>query len=117
MKLIKEIKRRARNVALAVAGKEPPGPVELAPVKVELHQTKVETFRHGQTLPPFIDELVPFDQVVKHTSREMAKDLGVMLLENGAFKFEIIETRNGKGLPGHILRLEIKFIRPEEVEP
>lgn len=117
MKLIKEIKRRVRNVVLAVAGKEPPGPVELAPVKIELHQTKVETFRHGQTLTLPFGGPVPFDQIIERTRREMAKDLGVILLENGAFKFEILEACKDKEQPRYILRLEIKLIRPEEVEP
>lgn len=117
MKLIKEIKRRARNVTLAVLGKEPERPLLPDPLKIEAHQAKVETFRHEQTLNPFIDEIIPFDQVVKHTRREMARDLGMMLLDAGAFKFEILEGRNIMGLPGHTLRLEIKLIRPEEVEP
>lgn len=112
MKLIKEIKRRVRNVAFAVAGKEPPGPAALEPVKVELHQAKVETFRHGQTLTLPFGGAVPFDQIIERTRREMAKDLGVMLLENGALKFEIVEVC--KEQPRYILRLEIKLIRPEE---
>lgn len=117
MKLIKEIRRRVRNVALAVSGKEPLGPVELAPVKIELHQAKVETFRHGQTLTLPFGGHVPFDQVIEHTRREMAKDLGVILLENGAFKFEILEACTDKEQPRYILRLEIKVIRPEEGKP
>ncbi len=112
MKLIKEIKRRAHNVALAVAGKEPLGPLATEPIRIESHPAKVETFRHGQTLVLPTGGPVPFDQVIERTRREMAKDLGVMLLENGAFKFEILEVC--KDQPRYILRLEIKLIRPKE---
>lgn len=115
MKLIKELKRRARNVALAVAGKEPLGPLAPNPVKIETHQAKVETFYSERRLNPYIDEIVPFGRIVEHTRREMARELGMKLLENGACKFEIIKEQNCMGLPGHTLSLKIKVVKPEEV--
>lgn len=116
MKLIKEIRRRARNIALAAAGKEPLGPITLKPIRIEPHPVKVETFYSERRLNPYIDEIVPFGRIVEHTRREMARELGMKLLENGACKFEIIKEQNCMGLPGHTLSLKIKVVKPEEGE-
>ena len=114
MKLIKELKRRAHNVALAVAGKEPPGPVALAPVKVELHQAKVETFAAGRFIEPIFDEFVKHEAVMEHHRRGLAAEIGRNLLEAGYIKEEIIERPHELGLRGYIMRLTVKVVKPEE---
>lgn len=114
MKLIKEIKRRARNVALAVAGKEPFEPLLPNPVKIEIQQTKVETFAAGRFIEPILDENVRPEVVMEHHRRGLAAEIGRNLLDEGYIKEEIIERPHELGLRGYIVRMTVKVVKPEE---
>lgn len=114
MKLIKEIKRRAHNVWLAAAGKEPLGPIALKPIRIESHQAKVETFAAGRFIEPILDENVRPEVVMEHHRRGLAAEIGRNLLDEGYIKEEIIQRPHELGLCGYIVRLTVKVVKPEE---
>lgn len=112
MKLIKEIKRRVRNVAKAAAGKEffsPPVEVRLSRAQVEL-----ETFAAERFISLAVDELTEPEKLMEYYRRDLAKEIGSRLLYAGALKEEIIQGPNEWGLRGRTLRLSVRAVIPEE---
>lgn len=117
MKLFKEIKRRARNVALAIAGKGAGWQEKLEPVEIKVGPPlKVETFAAERFIGPIIDEYIKPEAVMDCYRRGLAADIGHQLLDEGAITEEISQRPHELGLIGHTLRLTVRVVVPEEEE-
>lgn len=114
MRLFKEIKRRAHNVAQAIAGKGPGWQEKLGPVKLTINQMRVETFAAEQSLGLIVDEFVKPEVVMDHYRRGLAAEIGHKLLDEGFLVEEISQRPHELGLRGPTLRLTVRVVRPEE---
>lgn len=114
MKLFKEIRRRTRNAALAIAGKGPGWQEKLEPVKITINQTRVETFAAEQFLGLIVDEFVKPEVVMDHYRRGLAAEIGHKLLDEGFLVEEISQRPHELGLRDPTLRLTVRVVRPEK---
>ena len=112
MKLFKEIKRRVRNVVLAVAGKDPFPPLTELPIGGK--QVRVETFAAERFISPIIDEFVKPETAMTMYRRGLAAEIGHALLDAGYLKEEIGQRPHELGLRGYTMRLTVRVVKTEE---
>lgn len=116
MKLFKEIKRRAHNVALAIAGKGPGWQEKLEPVKLTINQLRVETFAAEQFIGLLVDDWVKPEAVMNCYRRGLAAEIGHKLLEEGVLVEEIGQRPNDLGPRGYTMRLTARVVVPDGEE-
>lgn len=117
MKIFKEIKRRARNVALAAMGKGAGWQEKLEPVKIKIESPlKIELFAAEQFIGLQVDEIVSPERVMDFYRRSLAGEIGRRLLEEGALIEEITQQPHELGLRGYTMRLTAKVVVSEEKE-
>lgn len=118
MTLFKEIKRRVRNVGLALIGKETRWLEKMEPNKIKIGPpVKVETFAAEQFIGPQVDEWVKPEAVMNCYRRGLAAEIGHKLLEEGVLMEEITQRPHDLGLLGYTMRLSLRVVRPEEEAP
>lgn len=101
MKLIKEIKRRARNVLDALRGEEP----VRRSINV-VHETLLtRDFQVEQILSPRGSVPVPLEII----ENEMARELGRSLLEAGAI---VVDVNGLREEPGERVSLRVRVVMP-----
>ena len=114
MTLFKEIKRRARNVVLALAGKGAGWQEKLEPVQIKVGPSvKVETFA-AERFVENIDEFMKPEMMVDCYRKQLAAKIAGDLLAAGCFEEEMGERPHELGLRGTTLRLTLRVLRPEE---
>lgn len=106
MKAFKEIKRRVRNAAKALAGLEMQ-PVEIALPRIVFERQELHTqdFQVERIISPRWSISVPLRDI----ENEMAKELGRGLLEAGAIVVNVNELREE---PGERVRLRVRVVMP-----
>lgn len=112
MKLFKEIRRRARNAAQALRGKEVSTP--LTRMHVNIEPVKVETFCIERSLPRSAAIYTGEERIRARYCESVARDLGEDLLRSGCIKLEFI---NPPGLAGYdvgVVRARVRVVRPEK---
>lgn len=111
MKLFKEIKRRAHNVALAIIGRGPEWQEKLEPVKITINPGRIETFCVEQIMPSDLARCSYKTKIEDWHYKNVARRIGDGLLQNGCIKFEVFNQ------PYHdvsVLRGRVQVVRPEK---
>lgn len=116
MSIFKEIKRRARNVALAAMGRGAGWQEKLEPVQIKISPMRVSTFRAEQIIGPIIDEFARPEVVMESYRRGLAEEIGRKLLDEGVIAEEISPHLHELGLRGPVMRMTVKVVIPEEKE-
>ena len=112
MNIFGEIKRRARNVALAARGKDVPQLAKLEPVKIKVEPLKIATFAAEHFIEVFADPKV----VIDFNRRKLAEEIGRNLLDAGVFAEEINQRPLPGGLQSYSIKLVVKVAVPEEAK-
>lgn len=114
MKLFKEIKRRAHNVVLAIAGKGPEWQEKLEPVKITINPGHVETFAAERVIVNIAEKWAKSETVKACYRRGLAAEIGYKLLDAGVIVEEITQRPNEMGRHDFTLRLSVRVVVPKE---
>ena len=120
MKLIDKIKRRGRDIIRAAKGAPWGEWAEVRRPEVQLitqQPARVETYALQHLAGPFFEGIEPvsIDRVVDNVRKNMAKEIGLGLLEKGLIT---TETTDGKvrGQDGVFIRMQVKVVVPDDLD-